>query len=69
LSVVLYGCDTWSLALNEKHRLRVLENRIMRRIPGPKMEEGARGWRRLHDEMLHNLYTSPDIINVPNQGG
>jgi hypothetical protein len=62
LPVVLYGCETWSLTLREEHRLRVLENRVLRRIFGPKRDEETRDWRKLHGEELHNLYSSPDII-------
>jgi hypothetical protein len=47
--VVLYGCETWSLTLRDKHRLRVLENRVLRRIFGPKREEVVGGWSRLHN--------------------
>jgi hypothetical protein len=54
LPVVLYGCETWSVTLRGKHRLRVLQNRVMR-IFGPKREEVAGGWRRLHNEDLHNF--------------
>jgi hypothetical protein len=50
----LYGCEAWSLSLTEEHRLRVFENRVLR-IFGPKREEVAGGWRRLHNEELHNL--------------
>jgi hypothetical protein len=62
LPVVLYGCETWSLTLSEEHRLRVFENRILRRIFGPKKDEVTGEWRKLHNEELHNLYSSPDII-------
>jgi hypothetical protein len=61
LPVVLYGCDTWYLTLRE-HRLRVFENRVLRRIFGPKRDEVAGDCRRLRNEELHNLYSSPDII-------
>jgi hypothetical protein len=61
---VLYGYETWSLILSEEHRLGVFENRVLRGIFGPKREEVVGGWRRLHNEELHNLYTSPDIIRV-----
>jgi hypothetical protein len=64
LPVVLYGCETWCLTLREEHRLRVYENRELRRIFGPKREEVARDWRRLYREELHNLYASPNIIRV-----
>jgi hypothetical protein len=62
LPVVLYGCETWSLALREEHRLRMFENRVLRRIFGPKRDEVTGEWRKLHNEDLHNLYSSPDII-------
>jgi hypothetical protein len=61
LPVVLYGYETWSVTLREEHRLRVCENRVMRRIFGPNKVEVAGGWRRLHNEELRNLYASPDI--------
>jgi hypothetical protein len=61
--VVLYGCETWSLTLKEEHRLRVFENRVLRRIFGPKRDEVI-GWRKLHREELHNMYSSPTIIRV-----
>jgi hypothetical protein len=63
LSVVLYGCETWSLTLREEHRLRVFENRVLRRIFGPKREED-RSWRKLHSDELHNLYSSLNIVRV-----
>jgi hypothetical protein len=56
--VVLYGCETWSLTLREEHRLRLL------RIFGPKRDEVTGGWRKLHNEELHNLYSSPSITRV-----
>jgi hypothetical protein len=62
LPVVLYGCDTWSPTLREVHRLREFENRVLRRIFGPKSDEVTGEWRMLHSEELHNLYSSPDII-------
>jgi hypothetical protein len=58
----LYGCETWSLTLREEHILRVFENRVLRRIFGPKRDEVTGEWRKLHSEELHNLYSSPDII-------
>jgi hypothetical protein len=58
LPPVLYECETWSLTLREKHRLRVFENRALRRIFGSKREEVAGGLRRLHNEELHRLYAS-----------
>jgi hypothetical protein len=63
LPVVLYGCETWSLTLRDEHRLRVLENRVFRRIFGPKRDEVTGGWRKLHEE-LHNLNSSPSIIRM-----
>jgi hypothetical protein len=62
LSVVLCGCETWSLTLREEHRLRVFENGVLRRIFGPKRGEVTGQWRKLHIGDLHNLYPSPDII-------
>jgi hypothetical protein len=64
LFVVLYGCETWSLTSREEHRLRVSENRVLRRIFGPKRDEVTGGWRKLHNEELHCLYSSPSIIRV-----
>jgi hypothetical protein len=61
--VVLYGCVTWSLNLREEHRLRASENRVLRRIFGPKVEEDG-SWRKLHNDELHNLYPSPNIVRV-----
>jgi hypothetical protein len=58
----LYGCETWSLTLREEHRLKVFENRVLRRIFGPKRDEVKGDWRKLHSVELHNLYSSPDII-------
>jgi hypothetical protein len=62
LPVVLYEHGTWSLALREEHRLRVFENRVLRRIFGPKRDEIMGEWRKLHSGDHHNLYLSPDII-------
>jgi hypothetical protein len=61
---VLYGCETWSLILREEHRLGVFENRVLRRIFGPKRNEETGGWRKLHNEELHKLYSSPSIIRI-----
>jgi hypothetical protein len=62
LPVVLRGFETWSLTLREEHRLRVFENRMLR-IFGPKREEDG-SWRKLHNDELHNLYSSPNIVRV-----
>jgi hypothetical protein len=62
--VVLYKCETWSLTLREEHRLRVFENKVLRRIFGPKKDEVAGGWRKLHNEELHGLYSSLGIVRV-----
>jgi hypothetical protein len=64
LPVVLYGCGTWSLTLRKENRLRVFENRVLRRIFGPKMDEVTGEWRKLHSEELHILYSSPDIRQI-----
>jgi hypothetical protein len=64
LSVVLYGCETWSLTVREEHKLRVFENRMLKRIFGPKRDGVTGGWRKLHNEELHNLYSSPSIIRI-----
>jgi hypothetical protein len=56
LPVLLYGCETWSLALREQHRLRVIENRVLRRISGLKRDEMTGRWRKQHNEELHDLY-------------
>jgi hypothetical protein len=63
LPVVLYGCETWSLTLGEEHKLRVFENRVLRKIFGPKREEDGL-WRKLHNDELHSLYSSPNIVRV-----
>jgi hypothetical protein len=67
LPVVLYGCETWSLTLREEQRLRVYENRVLRRKIGPKRDEATGEWRRLHNEELNDLYSSPNIIRVSNR--
>jgi hypothetical protein len=61
LPVVLYGCETWSLTLKEEHRLRMFENRVLRRIFGPKRDEVMGSWGNLRDE---DLYYSPSIIRM-----
>jgi hypothetical protein len=64
LPVVLYGRETWSLTLREERRLRVFENRVLRRIFGPKRDEATGEWRRLHNEELNDLYSSSNVIRV-----
>jgi hypothetical protein len=58
----LYGCKTWSLTLREENRLRVFTSRVLRRIFGPRRDEVTGEWRKLHNEELHILYSSPNII-------
>jgi hypothetical protein len=60
----LYGCETWSLTLKEERGLRVFENRVLRRIFGPKREEVTGEWRKLHSEELNDLYLSTTIVRV-----
>jgi len=60
----LYGCETWSLTFSEKRRLRVFENRVLRRVFGPKRDEVTEEWRELHSEELNDLYSSPSIVRV-----
>jgi len=62
LPVVLYGCEALSLTLREERRLRVFENMVLRRIFGPRRVEVTGGWRRLHNEELSDLYSSPNIV-------
>jgi hypothetical protein len=62
--VVLYWCETWSLILKEEHGLKLLDNRVLRRIFGPKRDEVIGGWRKLHNEELHNLYSQPSVIRM-----
>jgi hypothetical protein len=57
LPVVLYGCETWWLTLREECRLRVFENRVLRKIFGPKRDEVVGEWRKHHNKELHNLYS------------
>ena len=62
--IVLYGCETWSLTLREERKLRVFENMVLRRIFGPRRDEVTGEWRRLHNEELNDLYSSPNIVRV-----
>jgi hypothetical protein len=64
LPVVLYVCETRSLTLREESRLRVLENRVLGRILGPKRDEVTGEWRKLHNGELNDLYPSPNIVRV-----
>jgi len=64
LPIVLYGCEAWSLTLREERRLRVFENMVLRRIFGPRRDEVMGEWRRLHNEELNDLYSSPNIVRV-----
>jgi hypothetical protein len=64
LPVVLYGCETWSPTRREQYRLSVFENRVLRRIFGPKRDEMKGEWRRLHNEELNDLYSSPNTIRI-----
>jgi hypothetical protein len=64
LPVALYGCEAWSLTLREEHRLGVFEKRVLRRIFGPRRVEVMGGWRKLHNEELRDLYSSPSIITI-----
>ena len=62
--IVLYGCETWSLTLREDSRLRVFENRVLRRVFGPKRDEVTGELRKLHNEELSDLYSLPNILRV-----
>jgi hypothetical protein len=64
LPVVLYGCETWSLTLWEERKLRVFENMVLRRIFGPRRDKVTGEWRRLLNEELNDLYSSPNIVQV-----
>ena len=64
MPLVLYGCETWSLTLREERRLRVFENRALKRIFGPKRDKVTGEWRELHNEKINDLYCSPNIVRV-----
>ena len=64
LPVVLYGCETWSLTLREERKPRVIENKVLRRTFGPRRDEITGEWRRLHNEEINDLYSSPNILRV-----
>jgi hypothetical protein len=64
LPVVLYGCEVWSLTLREEHRLKLFDNRVLRKIFGPKTDEVTGEWRRLRNGELYELYPTPNIIRV-----
>ena len=64
LSVVLYGCENWSLTLREERRLRVFKKRVLRRIFGPKKVKVTAEQRKIHNEELNDLYSSPNIFRV-----
>jgi hypothetical protein len=64
LPVVLYECETWSLTLRGEHKRRVFENWVLRRIFGQERNEVTKGWRKLHNEELHHLYSSPSLSRI-----
>jgi hypothetical protein len=64
LPVDFYGCKNWSLTLREERRLKVFENRVLRRVFGPKRDEVTGEWRKLHNEELSDLYSLPNIVRV-----
>ena len=64
LPVVLYGFETWSLTLRKERRLRVFENRVLRRVFGSKRDEVTGEWRKIHNEVLRDFYSLPNIVRV-----
>jgi len=68
LSFVVYGCETWSLILRDQRRLRVFENRVLRRLLGPTWDEVKSEWKKLYNEKLNDLYCSPNVIWVNKSG-
>jgi hypothetical protein len=62
LPIVLYGCENWSFIIREEHRLRVFENRALKRIIEPKRDEVTGDWRKLRNEELHDWYSLPDTV-------
>jgi hypothetical protein len=69
MSVALYECETWYLAIREKRRLKVFDNRMLRRLFGSKKDEVTGGWRKLHNEELYNLCSSPKCIATARSRG
>jgi len=64
LPVVLYGCDTWSLTLREEHKLRVFENRVLRKMSGSKKDEVTGEWRKLHNEVIMNTTNEMQLYRL-----
>ena len=69
MCTVLHGCETWSVILREEHRLRLFDSRVLREAVWPVRHKVTRNWKRLHDEVLYDLYHSPNIIQVPKLRG
>jgi hypothetical protein len=68
LPVAFYGCETWSLTLREERRLRVFEKIVLRRIFGPERDKATGEWRKLHNEELNDLYSSPHVVRMIKSG-
>ena len=64
LPVVLFGCETWSLTLQEERKLRMSENMVLMKIFGPRRDDVRGEWRSRHNEELNDLYSSPNIVQV-----